>query len=188
MFTVTILLLGVLSGCGNPHKEEAIEVMSGEFPITPQEFIDKLNSNAKIVSEKSGNVLLQIPDFTKTGEKLKLDDGVTFIFETGDSDNIRSISLEWYERTASEEGLMTAGFHMASIPAILNPATDIDLYQMLDIKQYTIDNLGEYGNNSGMRMLIDKYGEIRLGEYNDKSAKYSYIELDRMCSLDILPY
>lgn len=136
-----LLCLLLVVGCGASVEPEAVKVdlKSGVFEITPQEFVSRWNAALEDFKKQSADPkassLLALPEM-ETGASVELSEGLSFELVTdGASGKVKEIWLKWDAAALKDEaGTMTLGFMIGALPGFLNPDSTLDLEKDLGVR------------------------------------------------------
>lgn len=147
-----LLICGVLfTSCGGtgdktsssqPESSQLgyeVNLDSGTFEITPEQFISDYNTAVSSFMETSEDAkakyLQLIPDFVASGEEIDINDSLSIAFETNENGKIAEIDLRWYSVGISDQDALNVGFIVSMLPSFLCPESDFDLAKMVDAKR-----------------------------------------------------
>lgn len=164
-----LLCMVLIAGCGagTKQKEINVDIETGVFEITPQEFVDQWNAYIETVKKQSDDqkiqYLISLPENAEDCIDAELVKGFEVkLAPDENSGKLKSIELEWYAWTLEDKaGLMTLGFMTATLPCFINPNSELDLANDLNIETY-----GDFNFDS----LIDGDCEFEISALNGLST------------------
>lgn len=103
---LSLCILSLLcTSCGGT-KDAAMQVKNESFTMTPQSYIDYLNSAAEDYLDDG---LVQIPDYVESGEKIEIDTGFDLTLTADDDGNLTGIEWSWFSSRSND---MNSSFYL----------------------------------------------------------------------------
>ena len=178
MKRVFALILGMflalsMVSCGSntPKSNIEVDLETGTFSVTPQEFIDQWNAAVKDFQKSSDDKKTEyiklLPDFSASGEVIKMSDGLTVTYSVNDENQkLSEVEITWFPYALSNADKLTSAFMRNSLPFFFNQETEVDL--------------------SAIPMNVDEMATDDFTDY-DANITYEYIGLDGIGSISIKP-
>lgn len=158
-FSLLLLIIVVLSlaACSASKSNSLIE--NGAYNITPQEYIDKINS---VVEDQGDSRYLQIPSFQESGDKIEIDFiYLTLELTTNDEGNITEIYYEW---NAARQGIgYSLGLYLGCTCQLLGISNSDAVFDELDMMDYTSSGYETTYTDNG---TLFSYSTIGNGQFN----------------------
>lgn len=130
LIMMTVFIVLTVAGCKGTEPTDArvegqnaiaiaVDEENEVFTITPQEFIDALNS----VAENSGENVPQISDFEKSRDEIKISgNGLTLTLVTSSkSSQMHGADLYWYSGDNNLTKIRSALFYAGAMLGLLDP-------------------------------------------------------------------
>lgn len=101
---LSLTFLFALTACGEPKSQGVMAVTDGTFGLTPQEYIDKLNT---LVESLNDSRYLSIPDYVESGKPILVNSIYLDMVLTADDDGkLNGIKWGWHsERAGTTENV-----------------------------------------------------------------------------------
>lgn len=146
-----------LAACSAPKSNSLIE--NGAYNITPQEYIDKINS---VVEDQGDSRYLPIPDFQDSGDMIDIDFiYLTLELTTNDAGNITEIYYTW---DATRQGVgYSLGLYLEYTCQLLGISNSDAVFDELDMMNYTSSSYETTYTDNG---TLFSYSTIGNGQFN----------------------
>ncbi len=157
--SLSLLIIVVLSlaACSASKSNSLIE--NGAYNITPQEYIDKINS---VVDDQEDSRYLHIPDFEDSGDSIDIDFiYLTLELTTNDIGNITEIYYTW-DGSRQDVGY-SLGLYLGYTCELLGISNSDTIFDKLDMMNYTSPSYETTCTENG---TLFSYSTIGSGQFN----------------------
>ncbi len=149
------ILLVLCTSCGS-SKNAAIQVADNSFTMTPQAYIDYLNRAAENYMDDG---LVQIPNYTESGQKIEIDTGFDLTLTTDDDGNLTGIEWSWFSSRSND---MNSSFYLGVALGMVIPDQDEieQTAQELKLLEYTQSDFECYSSYGDVAFAHSMYTSI----------------------------
>lgn len=164
-FLVLILSLSflfALTSCGSSKSQGPMAVTDGTFGLTPQEYIDKLNT---LVEASNDSRYLSIPDYVESGKSISVGSIYLELTLTADDDgNLTEIKWHW---NADRVGTTENAIFQLSATILLISDNEEALETVIDELDPLDSSYPRYDTSYVLDGALYQYSSINHAQYND---------------------